>query len=257
MCFCVCVVPMQSFSSESIGAEWSTIVNLIAVTTVLRATGEPVRRQREITALFLLFHNLINLSQQSHRTSTETTTAPQHSWHIAPALSCFFSLGNSCAGLTKVSFPRHSATRFLVPSSWHSQFWNSNVQIDSTWGKRLEAGQALREREGGDTAAEFYLEVVGLQQRRIHLLWMKFCSNVTRCCFVKQCWKGRRETKHTNQQTHTWWLLWGSAGAGTLSVAERWSPSAGRAGSHSGCRRPCCLKRRTQPSSPEIIDALN
>lgn len=65
-----------------------------------------------------------------------------------PALSCCFSLGRSCAGLTKVSFPKHSATRFLVPSSWLSQCWNSKAQIDSTWGERLEAGHALsRERE--------------------------------------------------------------------------------------------------------------
>lgn len=36
---------------------------------------------------------------------------------ILPVLSCCLSRGRSAAGLTKVSFPKHSATRFLVPSS--------------------------------------------------------------------------------------------------------------------------------------------
>lgn len=70
---------------------------------------------------------------------------------ILPVLSCCLSRGRSAAGLTKVSFPKHSATRFLVPSSWHSQFWNSKAHTDSTWGERLEAGQTLnkeREEEG-------------------------------------------------------------------------------------------------------------
>lgn len=40
-------VPMQSFSSESMGAGWSTIVNLMAVTTVLRAKGEPVETMQQ------------------------------------------------------------------------------------------------------------------------------------------------------------------------------------------------------------------
>lgn len=80
----------------------------------------------------------------------QTLTHTFPSSHVVPALSCCLSFGNSWAALTKVSFPRHSATRFLVPSSWHSQFWNSKVQIESTWGERLGAGQALqteRERE--------------------------------------------------------------------------------------------------------------
>lgn len=36
---------------------------------------------------------------------------------ILPVLSCCLSRGRSATGLTKVSFPKHSATRFLVPSS--------------------------------------------------------------------------------------------------------------------------------------------
>lgn len=42
---CLCVLLMQSFRRASMGAGWSTMVNLTAVTTVLRATGEPAGQQ--------------------------------------------------------------------------------------------------------------------------------------------------------------------------------------------------------------------
>lgn len=61
----------------------------------------------------------------------------------------------------------------------------------------------------------------------------------------------------TFNRTHTWWLLWGSEGAGTVSVAGLRSPSGGRAGNRSGSRRPCCLKRRRLPSSPEITNKMS
>lgn len=69
-------------------------------------------------------------------------------------------------------------------------------------------------------------------------------------------WEAKRggmciEKMWVDTHMHTWWLLWGSAVAGTVFLAGRRSPSAGRAGSQLGCRLPCCPKHRTQPSSPE------
>lgn len=72
---------------------------------------------------------------------------------------------------------------------------------------------------------------------------------------LRERYKAFKEEKW-NKNTHTWWPPWGSAGAGIVSAAGRRSPSAGRAGSCLGCRPPCCLKRRTPPSSPGFIYQL-
>lgn len=66
--------------------------------------------------------------------------------------------------------------------------------------------------------------------------------------------KLKQNQMKTHRWRHTWWLLWGSGGAGIVSGAGRRSPSAGRAGSRSGCRPPCCPERRTLPSSPGVAN---
>lgn len=50
---------MQPFSNESMGAGWSMMVNLIAVTTVLRARGEPVKKQTRVIFFFWFKKNLM------------------------------------------------------------------------------------------------------------------------------------------------------------------------------------------------------
>ena len=78
---------------------WSEMVNLIAVTTVLRMRADSDERY-------------------------------------------FLSLGSSSSALTRVSLPRHSATTFLVPSSWHSQWFSSTDLGDTGWSDRVtQAGQ--------------------------------------------------------------------------------------------------------------------
>ena len=59
-------------------------------------------------------------------------------WDVCLVQSHTLSCGRRCSGSTRVSFPRHSATTFLVPSSVLSQWLNNKVlrednQLNKYW----------------------------------------------------------------------------------------------------------------------------